>query len=234
MICFKLFTLFPELFPGPLASSITGQALKNNLWKIETINIRNYAKDDRKTVDDTPYGGGAGMILKPDILSEAIDQNISRKTKLIYLSPRGKLFNQNIAKSLAKEEELAFICGRYEGIDQRVIDEYNIEELSIGDYVLSGGELASFVVIDAILRNIEDVLGSDNSLDEESFSINESNFLLEYPHYTRPSIWRGREVPQVLSSGHHQNIKEWRFKKALEITKKNRNDLYQKYLNQKQ
>lgn len=244
MIDFKIFTLFPEMFPGPLAYSITGSALKNNLWSFETINIRNFAKDERGTVDDEPYGGGAGMVLKADVIADAIEsvaeKNPENKigpetfnknhTKIIYLSPRGKPLTQKLARELAKEQEIALLCGRYEGVDQRVIDELQIEEISIGDYVLSGGELAAYVLIDAVLRNISGVLGKDESAAEESFSIEGSEFLLEYPHYTRPASWRGHEVPEILVSGHHKNIKSWRLQKAIELTKSKRSDLYQKFL----
>ncbi len=229
MINFKILTIFPELFPGPLATSITGIALEKKLWQFSAINIRNYAKDERGTVDDAPYGGGAGMVLKPDIIADAIEKNLtSKKTKIFYLSPRGKVFTQKKAQELAKEEEIILLCGRYEGVDQRVLDEFEIEEISIGDYVLSGGELAAYVVIDAILRNVENVLGADESLSEESFGSDknpEFSNLLEYPHFTRPQEWRNRKVPEILTSGHHKKISEWRKEKAHEITKKNRPDL---------
>jgi tRNA (guanine37-N1)-methyltransferase len=231
VITFKILTIFPELFPGPLAASITGSALQKKLWQIEAINIRDYAKDERGTVDDTPYGGGAGMLFKPDVVADAIEKNLTNKTqKIIYLSPRGKKFTQKKAQELSEESELMLLCGRYEGIDQRVLDEFEIEEISIGDYVLSGGEIAAFVLIDAVLRNVKDVLGADESLSEESFgSKNNSEFenLLEYPHYTRPQEWRGRKVPKVLTSGHHKNIQVWRKEMSVEITKKNRPDLLQ-------
>ena len=233
MINFKILTLFPELFPGPLAASITGVALEKKIWSLEAINIRDFAKDERKTVDDTPYGGGAGMVLKADILADAIEKNLQSESKIFYLSPRGKTLTQKKARELAQEKEIILLCGRYEGVDQRVLDEFAIEEISIGDYVLSGGELAAFVVIDAILRNVEGVLGADESLAEESFGSKENleyENLLEYPHFTRPAKWRGREVPQVLTSGHHKKINEWRKDQAIEITKKNRPDLYQKFL----
>jgi tRNA (guanine37-N1)-methyltransferase len=233
VINFKILTLFPELFPGPLAASITGVALEKKIWSLEAINIRDFAKDERKTVDDTPYGGGAGMVLKADILADAIEKNLQSESKIFYLSPRGKTLTQKKARELAQEKEIILLCGRYEGVDQRVLDEFAIEEISIGDYVLSGGELAAFVVIDAILRNVEGVLGADESLAEESFGSKENleyENLLEYPHFTRPAKWRGREVPQVLTSGHHKKINEWRKDQAIEITKKNRPDLYQKFL----
>lgn len=233
MIYFKILTLFPELFPGPLAASITGAALEKNLWEIEAVNLRNYSKDARKTVDDMPYGGGAGMVLKADVIADAIEDNKSDVTKVIYLSPRGKTLNQKMARELSKEKEILFLCGRYEGVDQRALDEMEVEEISIGDYVLSGGEIASFVAIDAILRNVEGVLGADESLAEESFGSSDNaefDNLLEYPHYTRPAQWRGKEVPEVLTSGHHKKINEWRKDQAIAMTKKNRPDLYEKFL----
>ncbi len=236
MINFKILTLFPELFPGPLAASVTGSALAKNLWSIEAINIRSYAKDERGTVDDTPYGGGAGMVLKADVVADAIEKNSHSSTKIIYLSPRGKTLTQKKARELAAEKEILLLCGRYEGLDQRVLDELAIEEISIGDYILSGGELAAFIVVDTVLRNVEGVLGADESLAEESFgSKDNSEFenLLEYPHFTRPHEWRGRVIPEVLTSGHHKKINEWRKEQAIEITKKNRPDLFEKFLKQK-
>jgi tRNA (guanine37-N1)-methyltransferase len=234
MINFKILTLFPELFPGPLAASITGSALEKNLWSLQAINIRNYAKDERKTVDDTPYGGGAGMVLKADVVADALEKNLSEK--IIYLSPRGKTLTQKKARQLASEKEITLLCGRYEGVDQRVLDEFNIEEISIGDYVISGGELAAYVLIDAVLRNVPGILGAEESLAEESFGASQnSEFenLLEYPHFTRPPNWRFREVPPVLISGHHQKINQWRKEQAIEITKKNRPDLLEKFLAKK-
>lgn len=251
-IHFKIFTLFPELFPGALDISITGSALKKEIWSFEAINIRDYATDNHKTVDDTPYGGGAGMLLKPEVIASAFEKNeifglnsltnnaigssarenlvknYNSKARIIYLSPRGKLFNQKMARDFTQESEIAILCGRYEGVDQRIIDHFAIEEISIGDYVLSGGEIACYVFIDAILRNILGVLGKHDSLYEESFGSSEnSNFnnLLEYPHYTKPSNWRGIEVPEILLSGHHKKIQEWRMKEALKITQKMRPDL---------
>lgn len=228
MINFKVLTIFPEMFPGPLSASITGSAFKKNLWQIDPIDIRKYAKDERGSVDDIVYGGGAGMLFKPDVVGDAIADNKSAKTKLVYLSPRGATFNQKKSQELAKESEIMLLCGRYEGVDQRVLDEYEIEEISIGDYVLSGGELAAFVFIDSILRNIDGVLGDQESLSEESFGSKNNpqyNNLLEYPQYTRPQVWKDRAVPEILLSGHHKNIEDWRKKKAEEITKKNRPDL---------
>lgn len=239
MINFKIFTIFPELFPQILAKSITGEALNKNLWKLNVINIRDYGFDVRKTVDDAPFGGGAGMVFRPDVLHNALEKNILqnpqnlKKPKIIYLSPRGKVFNQKMAQELSQESEINIICGRYEGIDQRIIDIFDVEEISIGDYVLSGGEIASYVVIDAILRNVKGVLGAEQSLEQESFGNIENTdyeYLLEYPHYTRPANFLGKEVPTVLLSGHHANIEKWRKEKAEEITQKNRPDLFEKYL----
>lgn len=232
MINFKILTLFPDLFPGPLATSITGLALEKKLWSFQAINIRNYAFDARGTVDDAPFGGGAGMVLKPDVVAEAIEKNtLESKPKIIYLSPRGKVLTQKIAREFAKENEIMILCGRYEGVDQRVLDEFEIEEISIGDYVLSGGEIAAYVFIDTILRNVDGVLGAEESLSEESFGSKENpdfDNLLEYPHFTRPANWRGRAVPEILTSGHHKNISAWRKERAIELTKKIRPDLLKK------
>lgn len=222
MINFKVLTLFPDLFPGPLATSVTGAALLKKLWLIEVINIRDFAFDERGTVDDTPYGGGAGMVFRADVVADAIEKSGSKK--IIYLSPRGKVFNQKIACELAKEKEITILCGRYEGVDQRVLDEFQIEEISIGDYVLSGGEIAAYVFIDAILRNVFGVLGADESLVEESFTGEFAN-LLEYPHYTKPAKWRGRKVPEILTQGHHAKINQWRKEQAIALTKKIRPEL---------
>jgi tRNA (guanine37-N1)-methyltransferase len=231
-INFKILTLFPEIFPGVLNFSITADALKRGIWSYQAINIRDYAFDLRKTVDDTPYGGSAGMVLKADVLANAIEKNINPNTKkIIYFSPRGKVFNQQIARELSQEKEIMMLCARYEGIDQRVIDEFEIEEISLGDYILSGGEIACFAVIDAILRNIKGVLGAQESLTEESFGNGENDKyqnLLEYPHYTRPAVWRNRNVPEVLLSGHHLKIKQFRYLQAQEITSRIRPDLYLK------
>ena len=218
----KILTLLPEIFPGVLGHSIIGDALEKGLWQLEIIDIRKYGIGKRKAVDDYVFGGGAGMLIRPDVLGEAIENNISKETKLFYTSPKGVVFNQKKSAQISKFKEIVIICGRFEGIDQRVIDEYDIEEISIGDYVLSGGELAAMVILDSVLRNLDGVLGDANSLKEESFGDGQgSQFdnLLEYPHYTKPQIWKGREVPEILLSGHHQKIKEWRMQKAQEITK---------------
>jgi tRNA (guanine37-N1)-methyltransferase len=219
-------TLFPELFPGPLGVSITGKALENGIWEMDVVNIRDFATDRHKTVDDTPAGGGAGMVMKPDILGQAIESCIKDKSKIIYLSPRGRALTQEYAKSLSKEEHLILICGRYEGIDQRILDEWEVEEVSIGDYVLTGGEIPAFVLMDACVRLQEGVVGDSHSLEEESFS----NGLLEYPHYTRPSVWKNRPIPEILMSGHHEKIKRWRQEQSVKLTQDRRPDLWLNYL----
>ena len=219
---FDVLTLFPEMF-APVEQSIIGRAEKNNLIELNLINFREFSKDKQKHVDDCPYGGGAGMVIKPDVIYDAyrsIVDKLDYKPKLIYLTPQGKVFNQKMARELANEKHLILLCGHYEGIDQRVLDKVVDEEISIGDYVLTGGELPAMVLIDAISRNIDGVL-DDESLVDESFN----NDLLEYPQYTRPEVFMGERVPEVLLSGHHTNIERWRREKSLEITKKKRPDL---------
>ena len=222
MMRFDVLTLFPEMF-APVEQSIIGRAEKNNLIELNLINFREFSKDKQKHVDDCPYGGGAGMVIKPDVIYDAyrsIVDKLDYKPKLIYLTPQGKVFNQKMARELANEKHLILLCGHYEGIDQRVLDKVVDEEISIGDYVLTGGELPAMVLIDAISRNIDGVL-DDESLVDESFN----NDLLEYPQYTRPEVFMGEKVPEVLLSGHHANIEKWRREKSLEITKKKRLDL---------
>ena len=225
MLLARIFTLYPEFFPGPLGKGLYGKALAEKIWKLETVNIRDYATDKHKTVDDTTYGGGSGMLIKPDVLANSLDKNINSKEKIIYLSPRGKLFNQKLAKELSKEKTVNLICGHFEGIDQRVIESRNIEEVSIGDVVLSGGESAAFVMLDAIIRLLPGVLGNETSVEEESFE----NGLLEYPQYTKPQIWEEKTVPDVLLSGDHAKIKDWRLSQSEAITRDRRPDLWQKY-----
>ena len=216
---FDVLTLFPDMFKS-LEESIIGRAKEKGLIEINLINIRDFSKDKHKKVDDTPYGGGAGMVIKPDVVYDAYSSIKSEYAKVIYLSPQGKVLNQDKVKELSKEKHLILLCGHYEGIDQRVLDEIVDEEISIGDYVLTGGELPAMVLIDSVSRYVEGVL-NDESTKEESFS----NKLLEYPQYTRPEEFRGRKVPEVLISGHHENIKKWREQKSLEITKLKRPDL---------
>ncbi len=225
MLIARVFTLYPEFFPGPLNKGLYGKALAEKIWKLETVNIRDYTNDKHKTVDDTTYGGGSGMLIKPDVIANSLDKNLSTKEKIIYLSPKGKLFNQELAKELSKESSINLICGHFEGIDQRVIDSRNIQEVSIGDFILSGGESAAFVVLDAILRLLPGVLGNEISTQEESFE----NGLLEYPQYTKPQIWEEKTVPEVLLSGDHAKIKDWRLSQSEAITRDRRPDLWQKY-----
>ena len=228
MLKVNVLTIFPELFPGFLGSSLTGRALEEKKVELNAINIRDYALDKHKSVDDTPCGGGAGMIMRPDVLGRAIDANHS-KGRIIYMSPRGKSLTQAKAKELSKEEELTIICGRFEGIDERIIEAYNIEEISIGDYILTGGEQAALIMLDAVIRLLPGVLVNEASIEDESFE----NNLLEYPQYTRPIVWEGRTVPEVLLSGHHKNIEEWRKQMAEATTKDKRPDLYKIYLESK-
>ena len=225
MMLARIFTLYPEFFPGPLGKGLYGKALAANIWELETVNIRNYATDKHKTVDDTTYGGGSGMLIKPDVLANSLDKNLNSKERLIYLSPKGKLFNQKLAKELSKEKSINLICGHFEGVDQRVIESRNIEEVSIGDFVLSGGESAAFVMLDSIIRLLPGVLGNETSAEEESFE----NGLLEYPQYTKPQIWEEKTVPDVLLSGDHAKIKDWRLSQSEAITRDRRPDLWQKY-----
>tara|TARA_Y100001970_G_scaffold196692_1_gene239242 strand:- start:177 stop:863 length:687 start_codon:yes stop_codon:yes gene_type:complete len=225
MMIARIFTLYPEFFPGPLGRGIYGKALDKKIWKLDTVNIRDYTTDKHKTVDDTTYGGGSGMLIKPDVIANSLDKNSNSTEKIIYLSPRGKLFNQELAKDLSKEKTINLICGHFEGIDQRVIEARNIEEVSIGDFVLSGGESAAYVMLDSIIRLLPGVLGNDKSVEEESFE----NGLLEYPQYTKPQIWEEKMVPDVLLSGDHAKIKDWRLSQSEAITRDRRPDLWQKY-----
>ena len=216
---FDVLTLFPNMFE-PVKQSIINRAIQKNLIEINLVDIRDFSEDKHNKVDDTPYGGGAGMLMKPDVVDRAYKSVKSEGAKVIYLSPQGKTLNQSIVKSLSKENHLILLCGHYEGIDQRVIDKIVDEEISIGDYVLTGGELPAMVLIDSVSRYVSGVL-SDESLDSESFS----NGLLEYPQYTRPEVFDGVKVPEVLISGHHENIKKWRREKSLENTFKKRPEL---------
>ena len=221
----RIFTLYPDLYPGPLGKGLYGKALDEKKWDLEIVNIRDSAKDKHKTVDDSPYGGGSGMLIRPDVIANSLDQKIKSGEKIIYLSPKGKLFNQDIAKKLSRENKINLICGHFEGIDQRVIETRNIEELSIGDFILSGGETAAFVVLDAILRLIPGIIGNEKSVIDETFE----NGLLEYPQYTKPQIWEKKSVPEVLLSGDHAKIKDWRLSQSEAITRDRRPDLWQKY-----
>ena len=221
----QIFTLYPEIFPGPLNKGLYGKALSKKIWDLKVVNIRDSAEDKHKTVDDTPFGGGSGMLLKPDVLAKSIDQNINTGERIFYLSPKGKKFDQKIAKDLAKEKYINLICGHFEGIDERILSTRNIEEISIGDFILSGGETAAFVIIDSILRLLPGVIGNEMSKKDESFE----NGLLEYPQYTKPLIWEKKSVPEVLLSGDHAKIKDWRLSQSEAITRDRRPDLWQKY-----
>ena len=224
----NILTLFPEMFPGMLGQSLSGRALEKKLWAYNAINIRDFAQDKHKTVDDTPFGGGAGMVMRADVIEGAL-LSIQKPGRKIYLSPRGKALNQKLVEELKSEESITLLCGRYEGVDQRVLDAHGFEEISIGDYVLSGGEPAAMILMDACIRLLPGVMGNDETAGEESFS----NGLLEYPHYTRPAEWtdangKTHAVPDVLTSGNHGNVKKWRQEQSEAITKKIRPDLIKK------
>ncbi len=222
---FNILTIFPEMFPGTLSGGVVGRALDNNIWSYNIINIRDFAINNYGSVDDEQFGGGAGMVMRPDVLGPAID-SVKKRGKIIYFSPRGPQLNQKMVHEFAESRNKTYtlLCGRYEGIDQRIIDEYDIMELSIGDYILSGGEIAAQVFIDSCVRVHDNVLGGgDDSTANESFEIGG----LEWPLYTRPSVWRGRNVPEVLLSGHHGNIERWRKQQSDEITRQRRPDLIQ-------
>ena len=221
----RVFTLYPELFPGPLGIGLYKKALDKKLWSLEVINIRDYAKDKHQTVDDTPFGGGSGMLMRADVIANSLDKNISNKNEpIIFLSPKGKKFDQSYAKKILNKN-INLICGHFEGVDQRLLENRNIEEVSIGDFVLSGGEIGAFVLIDAVIRLIPGVLGNSNSLTEETFE----NNLLEYPQYTKPQVWEKKSVPDVLLSGDHAKIKDWRLTQSKDITRRRRPDLWEKY-----
>lgn len=225
-----LLTLYPDMFPGPLAHSLAGRARERGLWDLETVQIRDYAEDRHASVDDTPFGGGAGMVIRPDVLGRAIDATraqspIAESAPLVYLSPRGRPFTQEMAREFAACEGLVMICGRFEGVDQRVLDARDVREVSIGDFVLSGGEPAALVVLDTVLRLLPGVMGNPEALREESFA----QGLLEYPQFTRPQAWEGRSVPEVLLSGHHKRIATWRRERAEELTKERRPDMWARY-----
>jgi len=228
MLNVKIFTLYPELFPGPLDIGLYKKAKNKKIWSLKVINIRDHSKDKHKTVDDTPYGGGNGMLMRADVIAAALDKNINsrKKEKTIYLSPKGKKFDQSLAKKFSKLKNINIICGHFEGVDQRVLETRDIEEISLGDYILSGGETASFVFLDAIIRLLPGVLGNKLSTQEESFE----NSLLEYPQYTKPQIWEKKSPPDVLLSGDHAKIKGWRLAQSEAITRRLRPDLWQKHI----
>ena len=221
----RVFTLYPELFPGPLGVGLYKKAMDKKIWSLEVVNIRDYATDKHKTVDDTPFGGGTGMLMRADVTANSLDKNISNKDEpIIYLSPKGKKFDQIFAKKIL-DKNINIVCGHFEGVDQRLLETRNIEEVSVGDFVLSGGEIGAFVVIDTIVRLIPGVLGNANSLAEETFE----RYLLEYPQYTKPQKWEKKDVPDVLLTGDHVKIKDWRLSQSKDITRRRRADLWEKY-----
>lgn len=230
----KVLTLFPEMFPGPLGLSLAGKALESGIWALETVDIRAFASDKHGTVDDTPFGGGPGMVMRPDVVGAALDAVMGAAADpagpVIYLSPRGRPLDQTRVAELAAEREVTLLCGRYEGLDERVLQARAIEELSLGDFVLSGGEPAAIALIDACVRLLPGVMGEDQSLVEESFS----GGLLEYPHFTRPQEWAGLTVPEVLLSGHHERIRQWRRAQAERITRERRPDLWDRYVRERE
>jgi len=221
----KVLTLFPEAFPGPLGVSLAGKALKDGLWALETVDIRDFASDKHRTVDDAPFGGGPGMVMRPDVVDSALTAMRDGAAPAIYLTPRGRLLDQARVKALAAGTGATLLCGRFEGVDERVLEAQAVEEISLGDFVLPGGEAAAIALLDACVRLLPGVVGEPESLAEESFE----RGLLEYPQYTRPNPWQGREVPEVLVSGDHAKIKAWRLAQAEEITRRRRPDLWAAY-----
>ena len=225
MLQAKIFTLYPEIFPGLLSKGLYGKALSKKIWDLKVVNIRDATEDKHKIVDDRPFGGGSGMLLKADVLAKSIDQNKKKGERIFYLSPKGKIFDQKLAGELAREKTISLICGHFEGVDERILTTRSIEEVSIGDFILSGGETAAFVILDSILRLLPGILGNEQSKNDESFE----NGLLEYPQYTKPQIWEKKTVPNVLLSGDHSKIKDWRLSQSEVITRLRRPDLWEKY-----
>ncbi|HVJ34384.1 MAG TPA: tRNA (guanosine(37)-N1)-methyltransferase TrmD [Terriglobia bacterium] len=227
----RVLTLFPEMFPGSLGQSLAGKALERGLWRLDVMDIRDFATDKHRTVDDTPFGGGAGMVMRPDVVDAALAAALQPEREgepvgpAIYLSPRGRVLNQALVEELAAGPGCVLVCGRYEGLDERVIEARGLMEVSLGDFVLSGGEPAAIALMDAVVRLIPGVMGAAETLDEESFE----RGLLEYPHYTRPAVWQDRPVPEILLSGHHEKIKAWRLRQAEEVTRTRRPDLWAAY-----
>lgn len=231
-------TIFPEMFPGPLGHSLSGKALDARIWSLETVDIRGFARDKHGSVDDTPFGGGPGMVMRPDVVDAALRSVSGDDRPAIYLSPRGRPLTQTRVRELAARPGIVLLAGRYEGVDQRVLDAHGLEEVSLGDYVLSGGEVAAMVLLDAVVRLLPGVAGNRESLEEESFSEGpggrHGGALLEYPQYTRPQEWQGEGVPEVLTSGHHENIRAWRQAQAEELTRRRRPDLWARYTKKQQ
>ncbi len=227
----RVLTLFPEMFPGPLGLSLAGKALERGIWALDVLDIRDFARDKHRAVDDAPFGGGAGMVMRPDVIDAALaaakqEPAPGSGAPAVYLSPRGRLLDRALTRELARGPGVVLLCGRYEGVDERVLEAHGIAEVSVGDYVLSGGEPAALVLIDAVVRLLPGVVGNKESPAEESFE----RGLLEYPHYTRPAEWQGRKVPEVLISGHHEKVRLWRQAQAEEITERRRPDLWARYL----
>ena len=218
----RVLTIFPEMFPGPLGESLAGRAAADGLWSLRTVNIRDFAADRHATVDDSPFGGGPGMVMRPDVVHAALESVAGAPGPVIYLTPRGRPLDQAMVRRLAEGPGMTVLCGRYEGVDERVIEAHAAIEISLGDFVLSGGEPAAIALIDACVRLLPGVMGAEESLEEESFQAG----LLEYPHYTRPAEWQGRRVPDVLLSGHHENIRAWRREQAERVTRERRPDLW--------
>lgn len=229
----RVLSLFPDWFPGPLGDSLAGRALADGTWSLEAFNLRDYATDKHQSVDDRPYGGGAGMVMRPDVLANALDAALDGfdGAQLLYMSPRGAPITQKKVKALVNHKKLVILCGRFEGVDQRVLDDYGVEEVSLGDFILSGGELAALALIDACVRLLPGVMGHEEAQSEETFGDRGPYAnLLEYPHYTRPAEWKGRTVPDVLVSGHHAEVERWRLQQAEALTHQRRKDLWDRYL----
>lgn len=224
MLNVNVLTLFPHMFPGVLGASIPGKAQENGLWRLNTVQIRDFAPDKHATVDDAPFGGGAGMVMRPDVIDNALNSIESTGT-VIFVTPRGKIWNQKMASEMAQCSDITVLCGRYEGVDQRVVEKWHMLEISVGDFVLSGGEPAVQVMLDSVIRLLPGAVGDAHSLIDESFK----DGLLEYSHYTRPQQWQGYQVPEVLLSGHHENIAKWRLSERKRITQDRRADLWQRY-----
>jgi tRNA (guanine37-N1)-methyltransferase len=222
----SVLTIFPEMFPGPLGLSLAGKALEAGIWALDAVDIRKFAGGRHASVDDTPFGGGPGMVMRPDVVDAALEAVLAPGERAIYLTPRGRVLDQALVRDLAARPKVTLLCGRYEAVDQRVLDAREVEEISLGDFVLSGGEPAAIALIDAVVRLLPGVMGAPEGLNEESFE----SGLLEYPHYTRPADWQGRPVPEVLLSGHHEKIRLWRRQQAEDITRARRPDLWARHL----
>jgi tRNA (guanine37-N1)-methyltransferase len=222
----SVLTLFPAMFPGPLGLSLAGKALAEGIWKLETVDIRDSASDKHRSVDDAPFGGGPGMVMRADVVDRALKLAHKGPQPPVYLSPRGRRLDQTMVQGFAARRSLTLLCGRFEGVDERVLEAHGVEEVSLGDFVLSGGEPAAIALIDAVVRLLPGVVGAEEALAEESFE----RGLLEYPHYTRPAEWQGRMVPEVLISGHHEKVKAWRQSQAEAVTRARRPDLWQRYV----